>query len=133
MGNRRRLKIASLNGHRILDTSTMRGRPGEDVADRLDIPGIAGAINAYVCKDKGCLTIVQNVDKGVTPKYMACQAPNCSGTARTMNYPPNPPQKVIDAVRWEWYRPDLEEFRQLSPDIKQFILGGGLVIREKVR
>lgn len=132
MAKRREVDLARLNGNRILLPALITGRPGEEIADKLDIPGIAGAINAYVCRDKNCLTIVQHVDKGLTPNYMACQAPGCIGTARSMNYPPDPPQKVIDAVRWEWYRPDLEEFRQLNPEIKQFVMGGGLILREKV-
>lgn len=135
MGNRRKLRLASLNGNRVSTPSPMSGkRPGEKVADMLDTPGVAGAINAYVCNLCYRLTVVQHIDKGVTPKYMACQATRgCEGSSRTMNYPPDPPQKVVDAVRWEWYRPDLKEYRQLNPEIKQHILTGGLCLREKVR
>lgn len=133
MAKRRKLKLASLNGKRVLPRFLVTGRPGEDVAAMLDVPGVVGAINAYVCNFCYRLTVVQHVDKGSTPKYMACQAEDCNGTAKSMNYPPNPPQKVIDAVRWEWYRPELEEYRQLNPEIKQFILTGGLCLREKAR
>lgn len=132
MAKRKDFDITSLNGKRIPPPRLITGRPGEDVANMLDIPGVVGAINAYVCNFCYNLIIVQHVDKGLTPDYMACLvSKDCTGTARSMHYPPNPPQKVIDAVKWEWYRPTLDEFKQLDITLKQNVMAGALCIREK--
>lgn len=131
MGNRRRLKInnfSSLNGFAVLDNDD---RPGAAAVAKFDYPG-PGAINAYVCSTCYKLTIVQHVDKGVTPMYMACQVTEgCDGTGRSMRYPVDPPQKVIDAVGFEWYRPSHREFVNLSPEMKIHVERGGLVLRRK--
>lgn len=119
-------KKASLNGNSILNGSSPSPSPHP--------PGWGpeGAINAYVCTTCHNLTITQNISDGITPKYMACQAiEECEGTGRSMNYPPNPPQKVIDRVRWEWYLPGLDEFENLTPDMQEFVKKGGLVLRAK--
>lgn len=128
MSNRRKLKLASLNGHTVVSRAHIPG----DASVRDSEPPGPGAINAYVCSTCYRLTVVEHVDRGVTPMYMSCLATEgCVGTARSMRYPPNPPQKVKDAVRWEWYKPDDEEFKLLDPEMKLFVNRGGLCLRQK--
>lgn len=110
-------------------SNIMDNRPGAHAIRGQNYPG-PGAINAYICAKCGALTVVRHVDAGVTPMFLACRRPSgCDEMARSAGYPPNPPQKVIDAVRWEWYRPDHTEFDKLDQVMKDHIKRGGLILR----
>lgn len=131
MGNRRKLRLASLNGNHISVDPDRVEDAIDEAMQKVNVPQ-AGAINAYVCNHCHKLAVVQHVDAGTTPMYMACLSTDgCEGVARSARYPANPPQKVIDAVRWEWYKPDAEEFEKLSQEMKQHVRAGGLVLRPK--
>lgn len=107
-------------------------RPGADMVKDREYPG-PGAINAYRCPTCERYRVVQHVDKGVTPMFMICADPDCKGQAVSMMYPDQKhiPEKIRKAVRWEWYRPDMKEYRKLDPDVRSHVLQGGLLIREK--
>lgn len=93
-------------------------------------PGKEGAINGYACPECKKVTVVMHRDAGVTPMMLACRmTENCTGRAYSLGYPPNPPDRVVKAVRYIWCRPDQEEFNKMSREMKDHIKRGGLELR----
>lgn len=131
MSNRRHLRsVPDQPSVPILTTPQSPARPGESEVPEKSSHG-PGEINAYVCNRCYKLLVVRHIDAGSTPMYMPCLVTeDCEGTARSMRYPPDPPEKVINAVRYEWYRPTWEELAELELETRQRVLHGGLMLRE---
>lgn len=103
-----------------------------------------GDINGWQCKgtktdlDKGgcgSVTYAIHVDEGVTPMFLACRATEgCRGMAVSLMYPDPPaPRSVLEAVAWEWFKPDaaaLRKLRRKNPALAEHVDMGGLDIRE---
>lgn len=100
-----------------------------------------GDINGWRCEGSnkvascGGVTYAIHVDEGVTPMFLGCRATeNCKGTAVSLMYPPPPaPQHVLEAVAWEWYKPDAAALRRLhrkNPALAEHVELGGLNLRE---
>jgi hypothetical protein len=94
-----------------------------------------GRINGWACDECGRITYVVHVDSGVTPMFLACRAEgvepdeaSCKGRGVSLMYPDeSPPQHVLDAVKWEWYRPT--DLSPLSPEMRDHIEKGGVALR----
>jgi len=133
MSNSRRLRrsILGANGHAVLSQDD---RPGADQVISSSVPQ-AGAINGYNCTTCQKLTMVQHLDAGVTPAFMACLAtPGCDGTGESIRYPnqDNIPDRVRAAVRFEWYRPTKRQFNKLDDETKTHVARGGLLLRSRI-
>ena len=126
---------------------------------------LAGRINGWRCQPPpegigarfreacGKITYAVHVHHGVTPMFLACRASGhepdhpdnpCKGTGVSLMYPSDPaPRHVIDAIAWEWYKPDAAELAQMRKrarrrarrgDHSEFgavehVLKGGLLLR----
>jgi hypothetical protein len=90
-----------------------------------------GEINGWRCADCGAHTYVVHVDDGVTPMFLACRATEgCKGTGVSLMYSRPPvPQHVIDAVEWEWFRPQDRAVRRMEAGMRDHIKRGGLDLR----
>jgi hypothetical protein len=119
------------------------------------VSDLTGRINGWLCDGRGgrpgiptCgrITYAINVHHGVTPMFLACRAegvePNeaeCKGMGTSLMYPENdPPAHVLDAVAWEWYKPDAVEMKRLRKRERQgkdnsgtveHVEKGGLLLR----
>lgn len=121
-------KPATRRGRRDVKTLLKEHRPGEKKVNR-NAPGKEGAINAWACPDCKKLTVVLHQDAGVTPMLLGCRmTEGCEGQAFSLGYPPNPPPRVVAAVRYVWYRPSKKEFDTMSKEMRQHVSAGGLVI-----
>ncbi len=104
-------------------------RPGEDAIRGHNYPG-PGVYNGYRCDICDISTAVIHRDAGVTPMFLGCLQPGCSGRSVSLNYPSGQLPEQMLPVLWEWYRPEendpiLKEFA-----ILQHVLQGGLVLRQ---
>lgn len=93
-----------------------------------------GAVNAWKCNKCGRLTVARHADAGVTPMFLACRASgdvmDCGGQAVSSGYPSEPvPDRILDRLEWEWYRPDSAELRTFGLDMQDHIRRGGLALR----
>ena len=93
-----------------------------------------GSVNAWLCPKCRGLTVAIHVDTGGTPMFLACRADGtetfaCDGRGESQGYPPDPPPSVVDAIRWEWYRPDDEEWLGLPGQVQEHVNRGGLLLR----
>lgn len=87
-------------------------------------------INGWTCEKCGETTYCVDIHEGVTPMMLACRATTaCNGTARSLFYPRDPPEHVLAAVRWEWYRPSDKQARRMGARLAEHVERGGLVIR----
>lgn len=134
MGNSRKYRrgLKVVNGTQVVRTSL---RPGEDQVLDFDCPDV-GAENAYRCARCQKWIFVVHVDKGVTPMFLNCRATDgCGGRSASAGYPGlrgNPmPESMREKIQWEWYRPELEEFNELEPEMKEHVQRGGLVLRRR--
>lgn len=95
---------------------------------------LRGEINGWVCEKCGVVSYCVHVDDGVTPMFLLCQQKNgCGdGVGTSLMYPrPQPaPQRIIDEVEFEWFRPTPEEAREATLEMRKHILHGGLDLRE---
>ncbi len=93
-----------------------------------------GYKNIYTCQKCGGQTVTIDIDEGVTPFMLRCRATgeegDCDGMAQSCMYrvPANSPEP-----QWEWFTPRGFEYRELSPQMKEHVDKGGLVIRKKGR
>lgn len=83
----------------------------------------AGLVNAYMCP-AGHTTWTRNADEGTTPFIIGC--PDCDQRARSQFY--RVPQQG-QPISHEWYRPTKRRTRRLSPDERQHVELGGLLLR----
>lgn len=109
---------------------------------------LTGRINAWECKPPvyhpdvevcGLHTYCVHVHHGVTPMFLACRASGhepdseentCKGQAVSLTYPESmPPRHAIESVKWEWYKPEDDEFAQLDDGSRQHVEMGGLLLR----
>lgn len=132
MSNSRRLRRSILEANGVAVLSGPDERPGSE-----HIYGTppAGAINAYACRTCGKLTVVRHIDAGSTPDVLPCLTTfGCDGTSESIGYPDQNriPDRVREAVRWEWYRPNRREFMKLDEETKQNVASGGLLLRERI-
>jgi DNA-directed RNA polymerase subunit RPC12/RpoP len=83
-----------------------------------------GVHNVYVCHACATNTITVDRDKGPTTMALAC--PQCGKVAISSGYP-----RAASALEptVEWYRPKLDEFQCLGPDLRAHVLNGGLLAR----
>lgn len=128
MGNARKFgrTIRKINGH------SHDMRPGAAQVVDFDCPD-AGAYNAYRCPVCEMYTVVVHADKGVTPMFLACRATeNCEGMGVSIGYPKGKiPDKLKAACRFEWYRPDHQEWLGYEPSIREHVSRGGLLLRRR--
>ena len=96
-----------------------------------------GRVNAYKCDSCGRYTVTIDRDEGVTPMFLACRADGtedfkCNGRAVSLGYPQGPtPDWAVPA--WEWYKPSRIEMHGLSPEMRDHVQRGGLMLRKIVR
>ncbi len=98
---------------------------------------LTGRVNGWRCKDCGRHTYVVHVDHGVTPMFLACRTDGlepsdnpCKGMGVSLMYPDAPmPQHVVEAVRWEWYKPSGRAAREMDAGMREHIERGGLALR----
>lgn len=114
-----------------------------------------GEKNAYWCPKCHGYTITIDVDKGVTPMFLACRASGdvgtCDGMAQSMVYPPEPwpiedgyENHIPTEPQFEWYAPDAIELvglrlksrapgtkkkRRLAAASLEHVNKGGLLLR----
>lgn len=86
--------------------------------------------NGYRCDVCGFATAVIHRDAGVTPMFVGCLQPGCSGRSVSLMYRSGQLPDQMQPVVWEWYRPEendpiLQDFAML-----QHVLQGGLVLRQ---
>ena len=88
-------------------------------------------VNAYHCEKCGMNTVTIDVDPGVTPMLLGCRrTPGCDGTAVSSGYPVTaPPSHIIAGLEWEWAHPKGFEYARLSPELRQFVDDGGLILQ----
>lgn len=93
---------------------------------------VRGSINGWECDQCGEIMYAVHCAPGVTPAFLRCKlTPDCLGTGHSLFYPRQvPPQDVIDAVRWEWFKPTEAERLKLAGALAYHVRQGGLVIRE---
>lgn len=94
----------------------------------------AGSVNAYTCPECEGTTVTIHVHAGTTPMLLACRADGtetheCEGMAHSAGYPPNPPPHIVEAVAWEWYRPDDDEWSALPDHAREYCDNAGLLLR----
>lgn len=89
-----------------------------------------GNYNAYQCQDCGTKTLTVHKDEGRTPMYLVCRAEGCSGTSVSMGYPAGEVPRDLLPAKWEWYRPDEEELKDVSDEMRNYVAQGGLALRE---
>lgn len=86
----------------------------------------AGKINAYQCEVCGKETVTINYHTGTTPFMIKCRSVACGqGMAQSKCY--NVPQYLLP--QYEWYIPDEEQLKTLSPEIHQHVKMGGMILR----
>jgi hypothetical protein len=85
-----------------------------------------GKRNAYVCECCGRRIITEDVDAGTTPMLIGCRATDCGGEMVSQFYRVNPATPATH----EWYRPTREWAEQQDAEVRDYVLGGGLVLRE---
>lgn len=91
------------------------------------MPEKAGQINQYVCEKCGYTITTVNRDPGTTPAFLLCKA----GTDCTDDMPSSwyrVPEGLVPT--WEWYEPQPNEQRNLSPSLREYVERGGLLLRE---
>lgn len=96
------------------------------VENRFGNIDLANRVNCYRCPDCGHITKTKDIDKGVTPMFIACKKCNCTNAASSFYNdiaPGLPPT-------FEWYRPSLEETLQAYAGLQQHVLNGGLNYRK---
>lgn len=86
-------------------------------------------LNAYWCPDCHGYVVTEDVDKGVTPMFLACRvlgepdnpANTCKGRMHSMMYPKQPwpdtdgyDNPIPTEPTWEWYMPDAAELKRLE-------------------
>ena len=88
---------------------------------------LTNRVNCYVCSRCSHITKTKDVDSGVTPFQIECEA--CKSAARSTFYKDMYPN--ITPTQ-EWYRPTLEEVMKMrnKPALLQHILSGGLSLRK---
>lgn len=99
--------------------------------------------NCYVCNVCHGLTVTVDVDEGVTPMFIRCKRidsqyteervirKQCNGTARSGLYPKAPRPSTIPAPKFEWYNPTTTELSKLDEETQDYVLKGGLLLRER--
>lgn len=90
---------------------------------------LTGRENCYVCETcRGVLNTVHRVH-GTTPFMLGCRATaGCRGWMRSQWYPPTRPTGV-PAPSHEWYKPGKSGYRKLSPEMRDHVDRGGLLLR----
>lgn len=87
-----------------------------------------GSINSYRCARCGYVIVTIDVDRGVTPAYLACRGnTTCDGTMTSGWYRGNVPLIATPAT-YEWYRPD--DTDSLVGYDTDHVLHGGLLLRK---
>jgi hypothetical protein len=88
--------------------------------------------NGYHCPVCGRTMLVTHADPGVAPIFLTCRmTEGCGGRSFSLNYPTSPIPAHLGEPTHEWYRPTLEEFETLDGAMREHVLGGGLILREK--
>ena len=91
--------------------------------------------NAYICKECRTVTLIVHIVEGVTPMFIGCTKPGCSGKAISFMYKVPPPLLVSfndDFIpSHEWYKPSEIEASMLSDGQQEHIKKGGLIMRER--
>lgn len=100
--------------------------------------------NAYWCETCRGYVVTIDVDKGVTPMFLACRVKgdpsdpdnDCKGMSRSMMYPAEPwPEKdgygnpIPTEPTWEWFKPATLD--GLSEGVREHVEKGGLDLRPR--
>lgn len=83
-----------------------------------------GLVNCYTCRACGARHVTRNVDAGVTPFLIQCR--RCGDMASSCFYRVD----QSTAPGFEWYRPDAAEREALTPELREWVDGGRLLLRE---
>jgi hypothetical protein len=89
-----------------------------------------GLVNVYTCETCGKKHVTVNTAAGVTPMFIKCRGElgePCDGRAVSAMYQVDQ-QQVPDYV---WYKPS--GLRGLSPDMREHVRLGGLLLRKADR
>ena len=90
-----------------------------------------GRKNIYTCRKCGGVTITLDIDEGITPFLILCRASgqegDCDGLAESSMY-----QVQIDTppALWEWFKPEGQDYLNLSKAMRAHVDNGGLDIRK---
>ena len=126
MSNKRKIKSIYLN------KVTKEEKPGASLVSSTDLPDV-GSVNGYRCAACRKYILIEHKDKGVTPMFLECRATEgCGGRSSSLGYPKEEmPDSLRAKIQWEWYRPTLAEWNMLEPEMQEYVMRGGLVIRKK--
>lgn len=85
--------------------------------------------NIYVCEnDMTHRQVTVDIHRGVTPFLKKCPVKDCPGIGVSSMY------RVVEwgiEPEWEWYRPSRDEYPGLQLSMKEHVMSGGLLIRER--
>lgn len=106
-------------------------------------------LNAYWCPKCHGYIVTEDIDRGVTPMFLACRVKgepdspenDCDGTMQSMMYP-DPPWPAEDGYghaipttpTWEWYAPGrtaLKAMKRRDLATYDHVRKGGLLLRQK--
>lgn len=93
-----------------------------------------GNVDVYICKN-GHRFYTEYIDKGVTPFCMVCRL--CSDEQQPMTATRSVTISKHEAIMLgveihQWVRPTLEQTYLLTPNLKQHVLDGGLLLMEDI-
>lgn len=85
-----------------------------------------GLKNTYTCNVCHGKIVTEDVDRGVTPAFIACRATRyCLGTMASGFYRTDP----ATPTQGEWYRPRREALKDMTIAERRHVVDGGLVLR----
>lgn len=85
-----------------------------------------GLKNTYTCDVCRGKIVTEDVDRGVTPAFIACRATrHCTGMMASGFYRTDP----FARADGEWYRPSRDALKDMTIQERKHVVDGGLVLR----
>lgn len=89
--------------------------------------GRGKGVDIYLCRECQKVIMTRYKDKGVTPFSMWCK---CKGSLVHTDTIGEQTAKALGHKVLDWYRPSFEEFLKLSEWEQEYVLNGGLILKE---